>query len=76
MNKRTSSSSGFWKPNLGSGGRWLRGVAGLVMVVAGLLLVTQATVLGAAFLASGAFVLFEAARGWCVLRACGIRTKF
>jgi hypothetical protein len=26
-------------------------------------------------LASGAFVLFESLRGWCALRACGIRTK-
>jgi len=24
---------------------------------------------------SGGFVLFEALRGWCVLRACGIKTR-
>ena len=24
---------------------------------------------------SGAFVLFEALRGWCALRACGIKTR-
>jgi hypothetical protein len=24
---------------------------------------------------SAGFVLFEALRGWCFLRACGIRTK-
>jgi len=24
---------------------------------------------------SGVFVLFEALRGWCVLRACGIKTR-
>lgn len=24
---------------------------------------------------SSAFVFFEAAKGWCALRACGIRTK-
>jgi len=22
------------------------------------------------------FLFFEAARGWCALRACGVRTKF
>jgi hypothetical protein len=26
-------------------------------------------------LASGGVVLYEAARGWCVLRACGIKTR-
>jgi hypothetical protein len=31
--------------------------------------------LGAVLLASGAFVLFESLRGWCALRACGIKTK-
>ena len=24
----------------------------------------------------GVFVLFEALRGWCVLRACGVKTPF
>jgi hypothetical protein len=28
-----------------------------------------------ALLALAAFVLFEAARGWCFLRACGIKTR-
>jgi len=31
--------------------------------------------LGSACVACGAFVLFEAWRGWCVLRACGLKTK-
>jgi uncharacterized membrane protein len=25
---------------------------------------------------SGIFALYEALRGWCVLRACGIKTKY
>jgi hypothetical protein len=29
----------------------------------------------ALLLGGGAFVLFEAARGWCALRACGIKTR-
>gem|GEM_PF-4175333 len=32
--------------------------------------------LGILFFASAAFLLFEALRGWCALRACGVRTKF
>lgn len=31
--------------------------------------------LGAVLAAAGAFVLFEALRGWCVLRACGLKTR-
>jgi hypothetical protein len=31
--------------------------------------------LGLALVLSGIFVLFEALRGWCALRACGIKTR-
>jgi len=31
--------------------------------------------LGVTLAAAGAFVLFEALRGWCALRACGIKTR-
>ena len=31
--------------------------------------------LGAVLAVSGVFVLFEAVRGWCVLRACGLKTR-
>ena len=31
--------------------------------------------IAAALALSGAFVLFEALRGWCAFRACGIKTK-
>ena len=37
---------------------------------------TVAAWLGVVLLVMGLFVAFEAARGWCVLRACGIKTKF
>jgi len=32
--------------------------------------------LGGLLAAGAVFALFEAARGWCVLRACGIKTKW
>jgi hypothetical protein len=31
---------------------------------------------GIALAGSALFVAFEAARGWCALRACGVKTKF
>lgn len=31
--------------------------------------------LGLIFIDIGIFTLFEAARGWCFARACGIKTK-
>jgi hypothetical protein len=31
--------------------------------------------LGLIFIGIGIFVLFEAVRGWCFARACGIKTK-
>jgi hypothetical protein len=33
------------------------------------------TWLGGALALAGLFVLFEALRGWCILRACGIKTR-
>jgi hypothetical protein len=31
--------------------------------------------LGLVLAACGVFVLFEALRGWCAMRACGIKTR-
>jgi len=31
--------------------------------------------LGVVLAVLGVFVLFEALRGWCVMRACGIKTR-
>ena len=61
--------------NLDRRGRLVRAVMGLILavaaVVAGLKIWWVGLVLGAA----AVFTLFEAARGWCALRACGIKTK-
>ncbi|MBU6410209.1 MAG: DUF2892 domain-containing protein [Verrucomicrobia bacterium] len=66
----------FFKPNLDRTGRMVRGVVGGLCLVAG-------TIVGGDYLwwagvilvAAGFFSLFEAIRGWCLLRACGLRTK-
>jgi hypothetical protein len=55
----------------------LRGASALAMLTGAFLLWREGVavwpwVLGA----SGLFVLFEAVRGWCLLRACKIKTPF
>lgn len=65
----------FFSPNIDKRGRWFRG-AGAVALLAGAVFGFQVSPwLGLALLASGGFALFEALRGWCVLRACGIKTR-
>jgi hypothetical protein len=66
----------FFSPNLGKSGRWLRACAGLLLLIAGGLTVASIPWVGGFLLVSAALVFFEAARGWCVLRACGIKTRF
>ena len=65
----------FFSPNINRAGRMVRLVCGIVMVVAGVIAWQKLWWLGVIFFGSAAFVLFEAARGWCLLRACGINTK-
>lgn len=65
----------FFTRNIGNGGRLVRGGIAAVLFVSGALLVRERSFVGAVLLAAGVFVLFEALRGWCALRACGIRTK-
>jgi len=48
---------------------------GMALVVAGLLLWERSRWLCLALVAAGGFALYEAARGWCFMRACGIKTK-
>ena len=67
----------FFSRNLDSRGRLVRGVGAaiLLMVGVGLALTVEPWWPAALTFAAGAFVLFEALRGWCVMRACGIKTR-
>ena len=65
----------FFAPNLGSQGRLIRGLGALGLFVGAGFAFSVSTWLGIVFLASGGFVAFEALRGWCALRACGIKTR-
>ena len=65
----------FFAPNINRGGRWVRVIWGLGLVALGISLAAKSRWAFSLLVAAGAFSLFEAARGWCVLRACGIKTK-
>ena len=65
----------FLSPNIDTKGRVLRGVGALALLVGGGFGFTVSVWLGAVLLTSGVFVAFEALRGWCILRACGIKTR-
>lgn len=65
----------FFAPNIGCAGRILRAAVGLGCIVTGLMLSGHSPWLRLGLAGVGLFVSFEAARGWCLARACGIRTK-
>jgi len=68
----------FFARNLDGQGRLARGIAASILLVAGVLIwggEPWRLWTGIGLLASGVFVMFEALRGWCIMRACGIKTK-
>ena len=66
---------GFFSRNLDNRGRLLRGVGGGLLVLGGIIACQTSTWLGTGLILAGGFMLFEAVRGWCVMRACGIKTR-
>ena len=62
--------------NIDNRGRLLRSLWGLLLIGASILLFSRSKWAFGLLLAGGIFALFEAARGWCVMRACGIKTKY
>ena len=71
-----STNSKRFAPNLEKKGRMLRGLAAVALLIGGLVALSFSLILSLVLLACGVFVLFEALRGWCAFRACGIKTKF
>lgn len=65
----------FFERNIDNKGRLMRGLISVLFFVgAGASLAASPWLAGLLAIA-GAFVAFEALRGWCVARACGIKTK-
>jgi hypothetical protein len=67
--------SRFFQPNIKRQGRIARGVIGSLCLIAGIVLVDFNLWLGLFFVVAGLFAIYEALRGWCLARACGIKTK-
>jgi hypothetical protein len=65
----------FFTPNLENRGRVARGVTGAILLAAALVSIPLGRRWSLLLVASALFTFYEASRGWCVLRACGIRTK-
>lgn len=61
--------------NIETKGRVVRGLAALVLLLTAIGCFQLSIFLSLILLVSGLFVLFEALRGWCALRACGVKTK-
>lgn len=66
----------FLRPNLEPVGRKIRAGMGITLLLGGVAACFWSVILGVALLGSAAFVLFEATRGWCIMRACGIKTRY
>jgi hypothetical protein len=66
----------FFRPNISHRGRIARGVSGTLCLIAGIVIVDYVLWLGLIFVGAGLFALFESIRGWCLVRACGVKTKF
>lgn len=65
----------FLSPNIDRTGRIVRGITAAILIAGSAYAFTKLIWLGILLLASGIFVAFEALRGWCALRACGVKTK-
>jgi hypothetical protein len=67
--------SRFFQPNINHRGRLARGVIGALCLIAGIIVAGDFTLWGLVLVVAGLFAIFESIRGWCLLRACGIKTK-
>ena len=68
--------SKYFASNIDNKGRLLRAGGAVVTGTAALLSWSRFSSAGACLALASAFLAFEATRGWCALRACGVKTKF
>jgi len=62
--------------NIENKGRLLRAAGAGVLGVTALALSWKFPAAAVGLALAAAFLAFEATRGWCALRACGVKTKF
>lgn len=65
----------FFSRNIDSRGRMIRGVWGALVLIAGIIMADYELWICLVLVTLGLFGIFEAARGWCLLRACGVKTR-
>ncbi len=65
-----------FQPNLTASGRLIRGLGSIALFIGGAFALRIHFTVSVVLFVGAAFLLFEALRGWCALRACGIRTRF
>ncbi|HOY59104.1 MAG TPA: DUF2892 domain-containing protein [Verrucomicrobiota bacterium] len=65
----------FFAPNIDGKGRLIRGLMGATLLVGATFSFGHSVWGGMLLAAAGLFCLVEAARAWCLARACGIKTK-
>jgi hypothetical protein len=66
----------FLSPNIDNKGRVLRGGWAIACFIGAWFAFPVSIWLGLLFVAAGGLAVFEAVRGWCIMRACGIKTRF
>jgi hypothetical protein len=66
----------FFAPNIDRTGRILRAAWGLLALAGGILAWRWHWWAGVPLLAVALLAFHEARRGWCILRACGIKTRY
>ena len=67
----------FWTPNIDCRGRIIRGIMTVVLFAAAFIAHHKGIEWLAVMFAISALVgVIETVRGWCVLRACKIKTRF
>jgi len=67
--------SHYCAPNIDRKGRLLRGGIGIALLTGAAFSLGASALLAGFLAAAGCFALFEALRGWCAARACGIKTR-
>jgi hypothetical protein len=65
----------FFDRNIDFYGRLGRGILGAIALIAGIIAADFELWVAIPLVVVGLFGIFEAVRGWCLLRACGIRTR-
>jgi len=65
----------FFSRNIDRKGRVVRGVMAVGLFIGAWFAFGVSSLLGIVLTVSAVFTLFEALRGWCVVRACGVKTK-